>query len=194
MRDLESRERKALEDVLRKAELSFAAVWCYPGCRIPIWANTDLQGIGVAAPETQHIMALLWEKGRGGTPKATGLGCPRVCCPCQHAALNWRGLGWQWCCHGGQPIWPQPHGGWVQGPPRQDSHVKGSRLGRLPDPWKSRCLHVSPVSGVDHFGPAAALPRDGWASDPPLLQGWFKGDHWGVCCCHCLWGSAPTFA
>lgn len=36
MRDLESRERNALEEMLGKAEISFATVWCYPSCRIPI--------------------------------------------------------------------------------------------------------------------------------------------------------------
>lgn len=39
MRDLESRERKAPEEMLGKAERA----WCYPGCRIPIWAKADLQ-------------------------------------------------------------------------------------------------------------------------------------------------------
>lgn len=29
MRDLESRERNALEEMLGKAEISFATVWCY---------------------------------------------------------------------------------------------------------------------------------------------------------------------
>lgn len=57
MRDLESRERNALEEMLRTAELSFATVWCYPSCRIPIHilANADLQSTGGAAPETQRI-------------------------------------------------------------------------------------------------------------------------------------------
>ena len=55
MRDLESRERKALDEMLRKAELSFAVVWCYPGCRIPVRANADLQSAGGVAPGTWRI-------------------------------------------------------------------------------------------------------------------------------------------
>lgn len=36
MRNLESRERNALEERLGKAEMSVATVWCYPSCRFPI--------------------------------------------------------------------------------------------------------------------------------------------------------------
>lgn len=55
MRDLESRERKALEEMLGRAELSSAAAWCYPGCRIPVLASADVQITGVVAAETQRI-------------------------------------------------------------------------------------------------------------------------------------------
>lgn len=75
MRDLESRERKALEEMLGRAELSSAAVRCYPGCRIPIPANADPQSTGGFAAETRRIKRDLkrWMT-RGGVLETYGGG------------------------------------------------------------------------------------------------------------------------
>lgn len=55
LRDLESRERKALEKMLGRAELSSAAAWCYPACRVAVLASADLQITGGMAGETRRI-------------------------------------------------------------------------------------------------------------------------------------------